>query len=330
MSETEISELPDEMLELVFCNLQLSDRKNIRLVCRRWCSVCYSPCLIKNELIKLPFYGDLVKLNFSGRYSNIRILAAEQFDVDDDREEIIRRKCAVFWSECGSHVKELTLFISLTRLKWLCLHLKQVFSRAPNLEKLTLSYRGIPLKVKKVFSENQERKLLSLNLKILPSLTGDQFTALVESVPPVEEFNLDVDDSDLYFGPRHYIKEVYDFNRDDYYRQSEYVDKFEDLDEDLIDAVFMFTTRHRNTLKRFQLHSRAMKDRPLTKILSPVGPQLEELHLPGCRSLTDNCLPILQNFPNLRFLRLGSSYFTDFGLYCLMYTHMKLEEIRKW
>lgn len=313
-----IGDLPDEMLEQVFSHLKLSDRENARLVCRHWRDVFYSPSLTENVQITLSYYSDLNELNFSGRYTNIKIKKMKNKPRMRDGQGItFKEDCAEFWSKCGQYVKSLSMFYVGEQSEFL----RDIFPNTPNLESLSLcdhddknfknTYRDMfdmartrkalrdsPLESDELALNmlNQLNpfevrppldftfpKLQSLKIEYNKGLTSEQFRNWVEKAPMLKRLSL------------------YSRNSKD--------------EKDLLCALDVFTNRQQNHLIGLSLNLFELKDSNLKNIVLNLGPQMVELDLHGCRNITDICLPLIsERFPKLQKIDLSCTQCSDGGI----------------
>lgn len=306
MNRTEISSLPDELLEMVFSNFSLSQRKKARLVCRQWRNVCYSATLTKNEKMSLGFYKDLSLLNSNGRFSHIEIKDFQSVNCrrnDDDIEEY--EDCVEFWSKCGEHVKSL----DLKKASLMSPLLRGIFPNTPNLESLTLT----SLVDKGAFDQPEHlllhfafRNLRSLHIDYNKKCTGDQLLELVANAPMLNRLSL------------------FSVSRR----------KHSVAARDPGSALGVLAERHQNHLTELKLDIWNLSDTNLRKLILNLSPQMVELDLRGCRKITDICLPLIaENLPNLQKISLTSPVFSDKAVRNLLkslkhVTHVYLEDAR--
>lgn len=174
----------------------------------------------------------------------------------------------------------------------------EVFPNTPNLEEMKL-WESEASRLPVVPFNFQ--KLLSLALKFV-ELTGDVFGMLVDNAPRLQELSLTMR------GWR--------------------------IKPDLADALEAFINRQGKILQKLHFSHVRVQNVQLTKILSNIGPQIVELHLPDCSDLTDAFLPVIkQKMPNLKRLNLRWTKCTDEGIHDLLrelknLTHIELK--RSW
>lgn len=280
---TRIPVLPDEIIVHLMSYLSLPDRKNARLVCRRWCELSFSTSLIKDDITVLPYYSSLDRLSFERKYFNIKI----------KKINVITPTPIQFWARCGSHVKSIEMFL-IDNMR--CYWLQEVFANTPNLEFLLLSsydendqtrieWRDLPM-ISPTFESYRLPKLVSLDLLHVKDLKGEHFCNMVENVPLLKRLSLEWLESS---GPS-------------------------DLQKALVD----FAKRQTSILKElnFSYSTSIITDEFFRPIVSSLGPQLTGLYLRKCTALSDSSLRVISKFlPNLKEVDVSMCSFTDAALY---------------
>lgn len=172
---------------------------------------------------------------------------------------------ADFWEKFGDDVRSLKMFLQRNCIT-------EVFPNIPNVEEMmlceTLDHVWIPRRdVVPCFFP----KLGKLSLCYIEKLGEEEFGMLVEHAPSLKKLILGMNTRE----------------------------------PDLVDSLEAFVNRQGNILQLLDFKDTRIEDSQLMRILTNIGPQMVELHLPN---ITDACLPFIQQkMPNLKKISLRTA-----------------------